>query len=242
MALQKCFFFLLITWCCAGCQKPHCFEDAGPMMVAERAATPFAKIELYDNVNLVLTQDTIEKIKIQGGKYLIPNIATNIEGGVLTIRNNVACNWLRNPNEIITVLVSVKKLDEVLYNGSGNINSTNTLTSDRLFIYSHEGAGNIDLQMKAEVGGAYIHQENADITLTGSCHRFFSYTNARGSIDFKNLEVGKMVIEYGGVRNATIHATDSIDATIYHTGNLYYKGSPGIKKVVHSSGQLLRLP
>lgn len=232
----------MALWSFGGCQKPRCFDDAGPVMVAERNAAPFTKIELYDNINLVLTQDTVEKIKVEGGQHLLPNISTNITGGALIIRNNVACNWLRNPNEEITVYASVKRLEEVLYNGSGNITSTNTLTADRLFFYSHEGAGNINVAMQAEVGGAYIHQENADITLTGICSRFFSYTNARGTIDFKNLEVSQMVIEYGGVRDATIHVTDSLNAIVYHTGNLYYKGSPGVKKVVHSSGQLLRLP
>lgn len=242
MNVLKYFIFLLAFWSLGGCQKPRCFEDAGTFVVTERKATPFTKIELYDNINLVLTQDTVERLKVEGGQYLLPNIATNIEGDALIIRNNVACNWLRNPNEVVTVYASVKRLEEVLYNGSGNITSTNTLTADRLFFYSHEGAGNVNVAMQADVGGVYIHQENADVTLTGSCHRFFSYTNARGSIDFKNLQVAQMVIEYGGVRDATIQVTDSLNAIVYHTGNLYYKGSPGVKKVVHSSGQLLRLP
>jgi hypothetical protein len=242
MKYLKYFLFLLVVGSFVSCQKPGCFEDGGAIVVTDRKANPFTKIELYNNINLVLKQDTVEKLKVEGGRHLLPNISTNIEGGALIIRNNISCNWLRNPNEVITVYASVKRLEEVLYNGSGNITSTNTLTSDRLFFYSHEGAGNVNVSMQAGLGGAYIHQENADITLSGSCTRFFSYTNARGTIDFKNLQVAQMVIEYGGVRDATIQVTDSLNAILYHTGNLYYKGSPGVKKVVHSSGQLLRLP
>lgn len=235
-----CFLFLVAAF--GGCSKPGCFEDGGPVVQVTRSSSPIKKIELYDNIHLVLTQDTVEKLTIEAPRDVAPNIATTIEQQTLIIRNNVACNWLRNPTEALTVYVSVKGLEEILYNGSGNVSSTNTLTTDRLFIYSNEGAGNVNVQLEAEVGGVYIHQENADITLRGRCNRFFSYTNARGTIDFKNLEVAHMVIEYGGVRNASIHVTDSLDAILYHTGNLFYKGSPGIKKVVHSSGQLLRLP
>lgn len=242
MKLQKHFIFLLLCMAALGCNKPACFDEGGPVSKSARTAIAIKKIELYDNINLVLTQDSVERITIEAPRFLTPNISTAIDQQVLTIRNNVDCNWLRNPDEIITVYVSVKSLEEITYNGSGHITSTNTLTSDRLFFYSYEGAGNINVSMQADVGGAYIHQENADIILSGTCNRFFSYTNARGTIDFKNLLVQNMVIEYGGVRDAAIHVTNELDAIIYHTGNLYYRGTPTIKKVTHSSGQLLRLP
>ncbi len=49
-------------------------------------------------------------------------------------------------------------------------------------------------------------------------------------------------MEYGGVRNATINVSESLDLIIYHTGNVYYKGTPQIKLQTHSSGRLLQLP
>lgn len=238
----KCFIFLLMISGLFSCRKGGCLDSAGATISSTRAAAPFTKIELYDNINLVLTQDTVEKIVVEGGKNIIANISTDIAQNVLTIRNNTACPWLRQPGEIINVHISVKKLEEILYNGSGNITATNTLTSDRLFIYSYEGAGNINVAMQANVGGVYIHHENADVTLRGTCQKFFSYTNARGSIDFRNLQVADMVIEYGGVRPATINVTENLDAIIYHTGHLYYKGNPKIKLQTHSTGELLRLP
>ncbi len=241
MKLLKPLFFLLLTGM-AGCQKPSCLSDAGLASQTVRTAAPFSKIVLHDNINLVLKQDTVEKITVEGGKNLLPQIATTINQNTLTIENKASCNWLRRPGEKITVYASVKHLEQVDYNGSGNITSTNTLTSPRLFFYSYEGAGNIDVALQAEVAGAYIHQENADITLRGSSNQFFSYTNARGTIDLKDLVVKNMVIEYGAVRHATINVTENLDVIIYHTGNLYYKGSPQVKVQTHSTGQLLRLP
>jgi hypothetical protein len=241
MKLLIPFFFLLII-ASTGCQKPSCFADAGPVTKTVRTASSFTKIVLYDNIDLVLTQDTVEGIVVEGGQNLLPQIETSISENILTLKNNVDCNWLRRPGEKITVYASVKNLEQVDYNGSGNITSTNTLTAPTLFFYSYEGAGNIDVSLQADVAGAYIHQENADITLHGSSNHFFTYTNARGSIDLKDLQVKNMVIEYGSVRNATINVTESLDAIIYHTGNLYYKGSPTIKLVTHSTGKLLHLP
>lgn len=243
MKLIKCFIFLLLLASFYSCQKQSCFQSAGPVVQTERTATAFHHIKLYDNINLILKQDTAAAITVEAGRELAPNISTAIEGGVLTIRNTAGCKGLRNPNEIINVYVSVENLQQVDYNGSGNITSVNTLTSDKLFFYSYEGAGNINVSLQAAVGGAYIHQESADITLSGSCSQFFSYTNARGTLDLQNLEVKNMVIEYGSVRHATIHVTESLDAILYHTGNLYYKGQPHIKRLqTHSSGRLIKLP
>jgi len=240
MKLYKPLFFLLLLL--AGCQKPSCFTDAGPVAQTERTTFPFTKIVLYDNIHLVLTQDTVDKLMVEAGQNLLSQIATTVNDQTLTIKNNVGCSWLRRPGETITVYASVKNLQQVDYNGSGNITSTNTITSPTLFFYSYEGAGNIDVAIDAEVAGAYIHHENADITLHGRAHRFFTYINARGTLNIKDLQVQNMVMEYGGVRNTTVNVSDSLDVIIYHTGNVYYKGQPHIKRQTHSSGQLLHLP
>lgn len=239
MKLLKYFVFLFII---SSCQKPGCLTEAGPVEKVVRNAAGFNQIVLHDNINLVLTQDTTESIVVEGGKNLIPHIATTIEQNILTLKNNVSCKGLRSPGEIITVYVSVKALEQLDYNGSGDVTGTNTLVSNKLFIYSYNGAGNINLHLQTHVAGVYIHQENADVTLSGSSNEFFTYTNARGTIDLKDLEVRKMVIEYGSVRNAALHVTESLDAIIYHTGNLYYKGNPQVKLQTHSTGRLLRLP
>mgnify|MGYP003575922238 CR=1 FL=1 len=238
--LKRLFFLLMIV--STGCQKPSCFTDAGAVTKTVRTTLPFTKIVLHDNINLVLTQDTVEKLTVEGGTNLLPQISTTIDQQTLTIKNNVDCNWLRRPGETITVYASVKNLEQVDYNGSGNITSTNTLTSPVLFFYSYKGAGNIDVTLETDVAGAYIHQENADITMRGSANRFFTYTNARGTLNLKDLQVKNMVMEYGAVRNTNINVTENLDLIIYHTGNVYYKGTPQIKLQTHSTGQLLRLP
>jgi len=242
---MRCSIIILVVALLAfsRCKKPGCFETAGRMVTTERAASPFHQIDLNDKINLILTQDTTEKIKVEAGEHLQPNVSTTIKDGILTIDNNTHCNWLRNPSENINVYVSVKSLEKVLYNGSGNITSTNTLKGDNLGFYSRKGAGNIDVLMDVRQAFAYIYSENADFRFSGKVDVCWSYTNARGSIDFSNLQVKKYIIEYGGVRDTYIQVSEDIDAIIYHTGNLYYKGNPAkIKTVYHHTGRLIHQP
>jgi hypothetical protein len=235
-------FFIIFLLLFAACKKEACLSEAGIVTAVSRTITDFHEIDLYDNINVVLTQDTIEHIIIEAPQHIEPNITTTINNGVLTLRNEASCTWLRSASEKITVYVHLKKLDKILYAGSGNVTSTNTLVADNITFYSEEGAGNIDVHVNAVQTFSYIMDENADVTLHGTSERCWSYTNARGSIDFSDFVVKQMVIEYGGVRDATIHVTEDLNSIIYFKGNLFYKGTPAVTKdEVHSTGRLIRV-
>lgn len=238
-ALVKLFvIFTLIT----GCKREHCFGEAGAAVSVTRAVIPFHEIDVYNNVDMVLTQDTVETITVVAPQHLEPNISTTIENGILTLKNESGCTWLRKASEKEIVYVHLKKLDKINYAGSGSITSTNTLIADNLTLYSKTGAGNIELSLNAAQTFSYIMDENADFILHGTSDACWSYTNARGTINLSDFAVKKMVIEYGGVRDATINVTDELNSIIYYKGNLMYKGSPVITKdEVHSSGRLVHL-
>src|SRR5688572_21744779 len=115
------FTIFLLSAVFASCKKNGCLEEAGALVTSVRNAGAIREVRLYDNINLVLKQDTTEKISVAAGKNLEPFIETSFEKEVLTIRNNIHCNWLRDPAEAITVHVSVKNLEKLYYEGSGNV-------------------------------------------------------------------------------------------------------------------------
>jgi hypothetical protein len=116
------------------------------------------------------------------------------------------------------------------------------LIAGDIWFYSEEGAGSIEVTVQAVQTFSYIMDESADFVLHGTSDVCWSYTNSRGSIDFSGLEVKKMIIEYGGVRDARINVSEELNSIIYYKGNLYYKGAPQItKNKVHSSGRLIRM-
>jgi len=242
--MRKPFLFVALTWLFfTACKKESCLGEAGSVVTVTRATSTFHQIDVYDNIDVILIQDSIEKIELVAPQHLEPNIITQIENGVLRIKNEASCTWLRRASEKATAYVHLKKLDRIDYAGSGAVSSSNTLLADNLTIYSERGAGNIELTVKAVQTFSYIMDENADIILHGSSDVCYSYTGSRGTIGFSDFTVKKMVIEYGGVRDATIHVTEDLNAILYYKGNVYYKGLPVItKNEVHSSGQLIHIP
>src|SRR5215203_304703 len=236
-------FCLMMSFFQVSCKKPGCFEDAGPLITTQRETTSFHRIDLYDNVDLVLTQDTLESIKIVAAKNIEPNISVQNENGVLTIRNNTTCKWLRSPNEISTVYLSIKRLDHIEYCGSGNVSSTNSINADKITFYSAIGAGNIDISLNAKQVMANVEYESADFIFHGQADVCYGYAGSRGTLDLKDFKVKYLALGYAGVRDATVNVTEVLEATIYHTGNVFYKGSPpNITTSFYSTGRLYRVP
>ena len=240
---RKSIIYLLIICLLWGCKKPGCFENAGSIVTVQRETNSFNRIDLFDNVNLIHTQDTIESISVRASQNIEPNISTSIENGVLTIRNNTSCKWLRNPSEKIDVFVGIKELKHLEYGGSGNVTSTNTIQAENISFYSATGAGNIDVTLDAKQVTASVEYESADFVFRGKADVCYCYANSRGSLGLKDFQVKHLNISYAGIRDVTVNATEVLEATIYHTGNVYYKGHPStILTSFYSTGRLFPAP
>ncbi len=238
---SACFIFLLAA--INSCKKPGCFGEAGKITTVTRPLAAFSQLILNDNIDLVLTQGNNESMTIESPENIQPNISGDISGGILTISNKTDCRWLRKPGEKITVHLQFRDLQKIDYRGSGNISNTDTIKVDALQIETALGAGDIELTVNNRYTGAYIFQESAGITLHGKSETCFTYTNSRGTADLGDLEVKKMVIEYGGLADTKVNVTDELDAIIYYKGNILYKGNPVItRSQYYSSGRVIKTP
>jgi hypothetical protein len=187
-------------------------------------------------------QDTVESITVKAPQNVERNIETAIENGTLTLRNSTSCKWLRSPAESITVFVGVKSLDYINYSGSGNIASANTIQVEILSLYSATGAGNVEISLNVKQLNATIEYESADFIFHGKAELCYSYANSRATLNLSNLEIKNLNIGYASVKDITVNVSDRIDAKVYHTGNIYYKGNPAVFTTYYSSGRLYRLP
>ena len=241
--MKRSLLSALLIMLLVACKKPTCFEDAGPLVTVERQTASFHRINLFDDVDVILTQDTIESIKVKAPKFIEPNISVQNENGVLTIKNNTTCSWLRNPSEKVEVYIGIKNLDYFEYSGSGNVSSSNTIKANAINFYSATGAGNIDISLEAKQVTAWVEYESADFIFKGKADICYCYANSRGTLQFEDFDVRHLVINYAGNRNTTVSATERIEAVVYHTGNVFYKGNPSnITTVYYSSGRLLPKP
>jgi hypothetical protein len=233
-----CLLFFLFPHC----KKPGCFSEAGPIVSIKREITSFHRIDLYDNIDVVLIQDTIESITIKARQNIEPNIITRVENGTLVLQNGTRCKWLRDPSENPIVYIGVKNLDYILYAGSGDVTSSNIIQAENISLYSASGAGNVEISLNSKQLNATIEYESADFIFHGSADLCYSYANSRATLNLSDLAIKNLNIGYASVKDITVNVSDRIDAHVYHTGNIYYKGNPAVYTTYYSSGRLYRIP
>lgn len=225
------------------CNKPGCIGQAGANTTQIRDLGSFQQLRIADNIHVTLIQGETEKAEIAGPANILSNISTDISDNVLSIANNTGCRWMRDAAEQINIRLHFKNLDRIDYHGSGIVNNTDTLRLPSLHIESVNGAGKIDLTLDNTYTGVYVRLENASVILHGKSETCFTYTNNRGITDMRDFVVKKMTIDYSGVKDTYVHVTDEISATIFHTGNIIYKGNPVISRAEYrSSGKLVKIP
>jgi hypothetical protein len=192
----------------------------------ERPVAPFDSIDLADNVNLILTQDTVDKVTVEAGSNIISGITTVIQNRQLVIRNLNTCNWLRSYDKPINAYVSVKKLWKIYYNASGDVSSTNTLAGDSVKVEVWGGSGTINLSLNYSQGWFGLLMGTADYNLHGTCSMASVYTNDLGFFQAKDLQTKYCYVTSKGSNDCYVNVSVSIYAVIENIGSVYYTGNP----------------
>jgi len=203
-----------------------CVSNSGSVITQERTVAPFDSIDLADNVNLILTQDTVNKITVEAGSKVIGGITTEILNRQLYIRNRNSCNWLRSYNKPLNVHVSVKKFWKLYYNGAGNVSSANTLKGDSVKLEIWGGSGTVDLDLDYNQGWFGMFMGTADFNLHGRCDMTSFYLNNMGLCQAKGLLSKYCSVTSRGSNDCYVNVKVSIWAVIENIGSVYYTGNP----------------
>jgi hypothetical protein len=226
----------------AGCNKSDgvCLSNSGPVIMEERDMPDFDSIYVRNYVNVILKQDTVNKVTVEAGKNIISGITTEVENRMLILDNKNTCNWLRNYNKPINVHVSVRNLWKIQYFGSGNITSADTIRSDSLKIDTWGGCGTIDLMLNIGRGYVVLQMGTVDIRLHGICPLLSVYSGDYGAIRCDDLRSAYCYVDNRGTNDCYVYSWHYFSARIESIGNIYYTGNPDtVITVINGPGQVI---
>lgn len=223
---------------CAACNKPGCAQKAGSTTRTVRNTGAFEQLVINDNINVVLREGPCSVV-IETDDALQPVVSAQVRDGQLYLENNASCSFIRRPGESITAYVSLPHLTLLDYHGSGLVTCPDTLHTDYVTVEADHGAGDVHLKLDALFTLALIDNEVTDFYFEGKSDSCYAWCASRGSIDFRGFQVKRMGLAYAGVRDGYVWATESLHATVFQSGNLYYKGRPLLRADYRSSGRLL---
>ncbi len=236
---------LLFVFMLLSCNKetaPDYLQTTGTLTSVERDVADFTEIELFNNMDLVLTQDTFNSLIIEAGENLIPDITTEIKDGKMQIKNTNKFNFLRSYKKKITIFIHCKNLQHITYRGAGNISTTNTLNASVFNFDCHKGTGDIQLNLLAQEGHFNIHTGQCKLVVIGTIGLNYLYQAGNGYTDASELKTGYTYVTNKGTNDLKINVDHVLYAKINYLGNIYYKGNPSdLGSEITDSGNLIKI-
>lgn len=190
----------------------------------------FNRIKLEGAYNVTIQQGTKPSIKVSTSKNLLDNV--NVYSNNNLLRVNI--NGKNISPEEIKLQIVVDSLKEIDIEGGVVMVSEGAIKSDELKILLKGGA---HIKMELEVNDLYTRTEGgANMEFSGKTSSFTAISEGAGNIDADRMESKNVSCKVAGVGNASVYATDSLDATVEGLGNIGYRGNPVVNKKVNGIG------
>jgi hypothetical protein len=223
--------FAIVIFSTFSCKKPadrKCFKTVGAYSSDTLSFESFNKIRIFEHLNCVLIQDSMDQVVISGGKNLIEMVECKLDNGFLELKNLNQCNFLRNFKNDILIEIHFTELINLESFHSGQITNLDTLQLKWFAYNGLDGAGSCLLNLKAEFISVYIEHGHSDITLQGKVNNLAININNYGACNSKELAVRDSLIV---VSNTVVPLF--VNADLAHckmqtksSGNITYFGNP----------------
>ena len=240
--LITCICFVFVISIFFSCSKDGCSFTAEAISSQSRNVSSFNQIILYDKINVILKEDSVQSITVDANKTLLPGISTDVSNNILTIKNDNHCTLLTNPDQQVNVYISTLQLQNITYYGAGNINSVNTLHPSQFTVDCWTGTGAVKLDIVTNSLSVYIRTNNAQVTLSGQSNTTVIYCAAEGYINMFQLPSVNLTLNQRSVRDIDINVTGSLNADVVYKGNVFYMGNPvKIDSLITNTGRLIHV-
>jgi hypothetical protein len=209
-------------------------KGSGTLITQERPLNNFTNIQANGCYNLVITQDTFQKVVIKTDDNIMPYIKTEVSKGELKIF--FSDRFRHYSPTSITVYISSSLIEDIGLAGSGTIRSTNQLKSKRPH-YSVSGSGSINLSVIAETIETSV-AGSGNIELKGSASSVKYNISGSGNINAIALTCPDVKVKISGSGDCFVNAGTSLDVNISGSGRVQYKGAPRITQSMSGSGKV----
>jgi hypothetical protein len=209
--------------------------------VEDRHLSGFNAVEVGGPFDVRLTQGPTESVKVEAPDDVMSHIITEVDNGVLKVysKHEDGFHWgdLFGHHRKILVYVTIKDVNAVTVSGSGDVTFKEGLHADKMNLRV-SGSGDVDgvlevKELQTQVSGS------GDVKLSG--HAGTSSVRISGSGDYSahGLITQNTDIHVSGSGDASIYASNKVDASVSGSGDIRYSGSPkSVYKSKSGSGDI----
>ena len=236
---------LLLFFSCNDKDANNCFQKAGKIIKEEFVLTDFEKIIVYNGIELYIEQSDDEKIIVETGENLMPDIILKIKNNQLEIIDNNTCNFVRDYN-ITKVYLYKKNITQIRNSSAAAVNSIGVLNYPNLDLISENhqssylNSGDFNLMINTDnlsliANGPSNHSisgttNNLRINLAGSNPRF----------NGKNLTVENAYLFARSTNDILLKINNEVSGNLYSTGDVILYQKPNIMSLnIYYTGKVI---
>lgn len=240
--------FLVLIQLLFSCKKTSertCWKGAGENSDTLISVPDFTKLYLYENLEYVLVQDSLNKIEIVGGRNLLPFIQVSQKNdGTIEVKDLNKCEFLRYKASPVKVIIHFKNLTYLTFQGTKKLTNLDTLRLSNFQFFMKDGGGSIhlNLNVSSTLLGYNTHGAG-DFTLDGFAQKATFNIMTLGSCDTRKLKIGNTISIVSNANAPCFVNGNNIElkAEITGQGNIYYTGAP-TSLITHLNGAGKVLP
>ena len=234
--MKKIVLLVGLILLCIGCSKPgECIEATGSIITKDCTVSDFDKIIVHQGVSLVVTEGPTYKVEVQTGENLMSNIEVSVNRGLLTLKDNTTCNWVREYGNTV-VYVTAPNITELHSKTERPIASNGILTYPILRLIAMDltdGAGTGDFNI--QVNNSQVVIENNNVSryyISGQTDVLsVNFYDGNGRFNGGNLTTKKINVYHRGSNDLVVNPSESIIGKMVSTGNVILKNNPPIVDV-----------
>ena len=221
-------FFLVSIKSCKKAEDRRCVKSAGKETTQEIDMPFFDKLELHENIEFILVQDTINKVILTGGLNLLNEVKLSVSDNQLKVVNKNKCDFLRSYKKVIKAEIHFSNLSFLNYHGTEVLTNRGTLNLPFINIAIINSSGSVDLKLNSNHVSANSFGAYGDFKLSGTTKTADFHINSNGFCKTNDLIVTEsMTVLSNTVGLMMVNAHNiALKAETKNGGNIIYKGTP----------------
>jgi hypothetical protein len=213
---------------------------SGNIVQETRSVTGATGVDMGSVANLTIEQGAPEELILQTDDNLLALILTDVQGGILVIRN--APGFDLQPSQRMEAHLTLSSIDSITLSGVGSIRVPDLMTTTQLEL-TLSGVGDIEIfDLDAQTSDALI-SGIGDIVVDGQVDdQLITLTlGSIGDYDAEDLSSETVDVEIAGSGSATVRVSTTLNANITGSGSVFYHGSPVVTRTGNGSGRVVQL-
>lgn len=247
--MRKLGYCILVLFCfaCDSEEALDCFQLAGTTIQVPYDVSDFNMIRIEHNVSLLVKQGETQEVILETGENLLPDILMYVEDGVLVVRDNNQCNYVRDFG-ITRAIVTTPNLIEIRNGSSYGVVGDGVLNFPDLRLISNTTGGFEDIRKSGDFTMT-LNSINLSVEANGLSGFFIDGQVENATISFEdeiprfegaNLFVNHLRIFHRSGNKMIVNPQLSIRGKILGVGNVISLTRPEIIEVEElNSGRLL---